>query len=71
MPLRLTRKESESVNSFLYRFNKKSQQSGLSKEYRKRYFRSRPANRRARRSAALYRTRKQEEVSRERKLGKR
>ncbi|MDO8469606.1 MAG: 30S ribosomal protein S21 [bacterium] len=69
MPLHLIRKESESVGSFLYRFNKKVQHSGLTKEVKKRQFRSRPKNKRQRRAGALYRAKKQGEVLRERKQG--
>lgn len=71
MPLHLVRKESESVGSFLYRFNKKVQHSGLSKEVKKRQFRSRPANKRQRRAGALYRAKKQASVMRDRKQGRR
>ena len=71
MPLHLIRKESESVGSFLYRFNKKVQHSGLTKEVKKRQFRRRPSNRRQRRAGALYRAEKQAVVLRERKQGRR
>lgn len=69
MPLHLIRKESESVGSFLYRFNKKVQHSGLTKEIKKRQFRSRPKNKRQRRAGALYRSKKQIVVLRERTQG--
>ncbi|MFH1162161.1 MAG: 30S ribosomal protein S21 [Candidatus Jorgensenbacteria bacterium] len=69
MPLEVRKKEGESVGSFLYRFNKKVQQSGVIREVKKRQFRSRPKNKQKRRLGALYRLQKKEEFARSRKLG--
>lgn len=63
------KKEGESVGSFLFRFNKKVKHSGIMKEMRKRRFTSRAVNRNKRRSAALYRIGKKEELKRVRKYG--
>jgi ribosomal protein S21 len=69
MPLEVRKKEGESVGSFLYRFNKKMQQSGVVKEVKKRQFRKRVGNKRTRRLAALYREDKRGEIAKARKLG--
>ncbi len=69
MPLEVRKKEGESVGSFLYRFNKKVQQSGVIREVKKRQFRARGENRRKRRLGALYRIGRQREVAHARKLG--
>ncbi len=71
MPLEVRKKEGESVGSFLYRFNKRVQHSGVVKEVKKRQFTKRGKNKRARRLAALHRIKKQEEFARARKLGNR
>jgi ribosomal protein S21 len=62
MPTEIKKRESESINSFLYRFNKKIQQSGMFKEAKKRRFRNRPVNRGQRRLSAVYRARKDKEI---------
>ncbi|MFH0806567.1 MAG: 30S ribosomal protein S21 [Candidatus Brennerbacteria bacterium] len=69
MPIRVKKREGESVNTLLYRFNKRVQQSGLVREIRKRQFRKRDVNRRKRKDSALYRKGKQETLVRERKFG--
>ncbi len=56
----MKRKEGESANSLMYRFNKKVQQSGLVREVRRRQFRSRPQNKGQRRTSALYRADRRE-----------
>lgn len=63
------KKENESAGSFLYRFNKKVQQSGILKEARKRRYHHRPKSKLKRKEAALYRNAKREEVAKEKKLG--
>jgi len=55
------KREGESENSLVYRFNKKVRQSGLVREVRRRQFRSRPANKRQRRTSALYRDQRRKE----------
>jgi len=69
MPIEVRRKENESINSFLYRFNKKVQQSGILKEAKKRRFRTRPINRRKRRLSALYKVQKEKEIMTLKKYG--
>lgn len=63
------KKEGESIGSFLFRFNKKVKQSGVMKEVRKRRFKSRAVNRNKRRSTALYKIDKKEELKQARKYG--
>ncbi|MDE2001458.1 MAG: 30S ribosomal protein S21 [Patescibacteria group bacterium] len=63
------RKENESTGSFLYRFSKKMNQSGVLKEARKRRFHTRPKSRLKLREAALYREEKKVEVAKSKKLG--
>jgi len=70
MPIEVKRREGESLNAFLYRFNKKVQHSGLVKERRKRQFFTRTKNRSKRRAATLYRMAKQEGIARARKQGR-
>ena len=65
----LKRKEGESVNSFLYRFFKRVQRSGVTKESKKRRYSDRTPNKRARKDSALYRIARKKEIERERKLG--
>jgi len=62
MAIEVKKKEGESMNSFIYRFNKRIQRSGLIKEVRKRQFRKRPENRGKRRASALYSIKKQKEI---------
>jgi ribosomal protein S21 len=69
MAIQVKRKEGESLSSFLFRFSKKVQQSGLLKEVKKRQFRFRPLNKRKKRLAALYRLAKEEELARLRRYG--
>ncbi len=68
--MQVKRKENESTGSFIYRFTKKVQQSGVLIEARKRRFRHRPKSRLKMKEAALYREEKKIEVARARKLGK-
>ncbi|MDI6734279.1 MAG: 30S ribosomal protein S21 [Patescibacteria group bacterium] len=69
MAIEIKKKEGENLNSYLYRFNKKVQQSGLVKEVRRRQFRNRSVNKNKRRLAALYRLDKKEEFGRLKKYG--
>lgn len=70
MPIDVKRREGESMNAFLYRFNKKVQHSGLVKERRKRQFYTRTKNRAKRRTATLYRLTRQSGIAKARKLGR-
>ncbi|MEK7115229.1 MAG: 30S ribosomal protein S21 [Patescibacteria group bacterium] len=67
--MELKRKEGESVSSFLYRFNKKIQQSGVLREAKKRRFHGRPINRLKRKLSALHRETKNQEREVAKKLG--
>ena len=67
--MELRRKEGESVSSFLYRFNKKIQQSGVLCEAKKRRFHGRPINRLKRKLSALHRENKAKEREVAKKLG--
>ncbi len=69
MAIKVRKREGESVNTLLYRFNKRVQQSGLVREVRKRQFRKRAENRTKRKNSALYRRDKEVTLSHERKLG--
>lgn len=69
MSIRVKKREGESVNTLLYRFNKRVQQSGLVREVRKRQFRKRAENRMKRKNSALYRMGKQATIARDRKFG--
>ena len=69
MAIEIKRREGETINSVMYRFNKRVQQSGVFKEARKRQFTKRGANRGRRKLAALYRLDKQDKLSRSRKYG--
>jgi len=69
MAIEVKKKEGENLNSFLYRFNKKIQQSGLVKEVRRHQFKKRALNKTKRRLAALYCLQKKEELSRLKKYG--
>lgn len=68
--IELRRKEGESVSSFLYRFSRKIQQSGVLKESKKRKHRKRNPNKRAVHESALYRFDKKQEITKLKKLGK-
>jgi ribosomal protein S21 len=67
--MEVRRRKNENVGSFLYRFSKRVQQSGVLKEVKKRRAHSRPQNRRKRRLGALYRQGKKHEIARMRKYG--
>lgn len=69
MPIEIKRKEGESIGSFLYRFSKRVQQSGVVREVKRRQFRRRRGNRSQRRTTALYRLKRRGEIARARKLG--
>lgn len=69
MPLAIKRKEGESLNSFLFRFSKMVQQSGLVKEVKKRQFHHRAENWRKKKLAALHRLAKQQEIAHLKRYG--
>ncbi|MDP3999036.1 MAG: 30S ribosomal protein S21 [bacterium] len=63
------RKEGETTGSFLFRFSKKVQQSGILREVKKRKFHHRAKSRIKRKIAAIYRDDKKKEVERSKKMG--
>jgi ribosomal protein S21 len=67
--MELKRREGESVSSFLYRFSKKMQQTGILKEAKKRRSQPRAINKNKRRVAAIYRDEKRAEIETKKKLG--
>ncbi|MCL4400276.1 30S ribosomal protein S21 [Patescibacteria group bacterium] len=67
--MEIRKRKNESVGTFLYRFSKRVQQSGVLKEVKKRRFSSRPQNKIKRRSSAIYKAKKAKEVKKMRKLG--
>jgi small subunit ribosomal protein S21 len=67
--MEIKRREGESINAFLYRFNKKIQRSGVLREAKKRKHRDRPVSKQKRRLSALYREKKKKEVEKAKKMG--
>lgn len=67
--INIKKKEGESTSALLFRFTKKVKQSGVLTEARKRRFRGRAKNKRARRISAVYRTEKRKDMARKRRLG--
>ncbi|MCR4275349.1 MAG: bS21 family ribosomal protein [Candidatus Wolfebacteria bacterium] len=70
MAISVKRREGESASSFLYRFTKKMQQSGVLREAKKRRFTHRNINKNKRKASALYKSQKMKEVLAAKKLGK-
>ncbi len=69
--MEVRRRKNENVGSFLYRFSKRMQQSGVLKEVKKRRSTTRPENKTKRRLAALYKMNKKEEIVKLKKYGHR
>jgi len=67
--MQIKRKEGESINSFLRRFSKRIYQSGILKEVKKKKFKRRKPSLRARKISALYKVKKQKEMSKAQKMG--
>lgn len=65
----IKRKENESASGMIYRFTKKVQQSGILRESKKRRFFAREESKLKRKLSALHRTKKSEEMARQKKLG--
>ena len=63
------KKEGESVNSLVYRFTKKVQQSGVLKEAKRRRFFKRPENKLKIKLSALHREGKRREMEKAKKMG--
>ncbi len=68
--MEVKRREGESIGSFIYRFTKKIQRSGILREAKKRRFFERPVSKRRRRLSAIYCEKKRLEREKLRKLGK-
>lgn len=67
--MELKRREGEATSSFLYRFSKKMQQSGILIEAKKRKRKARSTSKSKRRLSALHKEQKKKEVSKARKMG--
>lgn len=69
MPLEVKRKPKESVQSLIFKFTKAIRSSGLLFGARKKMFRSRPLNKRARKQKALRSLEIQKQREKNEKLG--
>lgn len=67
--MEIRKREGESTSSMIYRFTKKTQQSGILKEAKRRRFYVRPKSRIKRKLSALHRAHKKAEFDRAKKLG--
>ncbi len=67
--LEVRKRQNESPNSLMFRFNKRVKQSGLVKEARKRRFATRKTSKIKRKSSALHKATQQQEYTRKKKLG--
>jgi ribosomal protein S21 len=67
--MEVKKREGESAGSLIYRFNKKTQRSGILKEARKRRFKDRPISRTKRRLSAIHKSIKKQEFEKARKMG--
>ncbi len=67
--IEVRKRDNETVGSLLFRFTRKTQQSGVLREARKRRFKARTVSRTSRRDSALHREGKRKEFFRARKLG--
>ena len=63
------KREGESSNSLIYRFNKRTRQSGLIKECRRRRFVTRKTSKTALRESAVHREEQKESFLLKKKLG--
>jgi len=69
MAIEIKRKQDEPINSFLYRFNKTVQQSGVLGQAKKRRFRAAEINRNRRRTSAVYRAQIKKQIQSMKKSG--
>ncbi len=69
MSIEIKKKEGESVNALIYRFTKKTQQSGVLREAKKRRYHKREVPRIKRRLSALHRAKKREQFLKDKKSG--
>ena len=69
MAIEAKRKQDEPINSFLYRFNKMVQQSGVLKQAKGGRFRAIEPNRNRRRTSAIYRAQHKKQIQYMKKSG--
>lgn len=69
MTLNVKKREGESVNTLIYRFGRKVQQSGILREAKKRRFYERNVNRNVRRRSALHKDKRKQEIEKSKKMG--
>ena len=69
MAIEAKRKQDEPINSFLYRFNKMVQQSGVLKQAKGGRFRTIEPNRNRRRTSAIYRAQLKKQIQYMKKSG--
>ncbi|HNW96707.1 MAG TPA: hypothetical protein PLQ44_02990 [Candidatus Paceibacterota bacterium] len=69
MAIEAKRKQDEPINSFLYRFNKMVQQSGVLKQAKGGRFRAIEPNRNRRRTSAIYRAQLKKQIQYMKKSG--
>jgi ribosomal protein S21 len=67
--MEVKKRDNESINTLIYRFIKRVQQTGVLRESKKRRFHDRPTNRLKRRLSALHREEKKKDYERAKKLG--
>lgn len=67
--MQVKKREGESTSSMIYRFTKRTQQSGILREAKKRRYFKRPISRLKRRVSALVKAKKKVEVEKAKKLG--
>ncbi len=67
--MQVKKREGESTSSMIYRFTKRTQQSGILREAKKRRYYARPTSRLKRRVSALAKARKKVEIEKAKKLG--
>ena len=67
--MKVRKREGESTGSLIYRFTKRTQQSGIIKEVKKRRFRTRPVSRIKRKVSAIHKEGKKKEYERAKKMG--
>ncbi len=67
--MEVKKRENETASSLIYRFTKRTQQSGILREVKKRRFETRSISRLKRRRSAIHRAEKRVEFVRAKKLG--
>lgn len=65
----VNKRDGENSSALIFRFTKKVRRAGLLQEVRKRRFKDRPVTRRVRKSSAIFKSAKREEMVRLKKLG--